>query len=185
MTAARPPLARLVALLAWFVTLWLLLWGDVSAANVISGVTLALVVIVFTRGFARPAEDETARISVVGLVVFTGHVLWQLVRSNLELAWEIITPTNTIAVGTIDVPLRSSSPIVAMAVSNVITLTPGTVTVGIGDAPMTLTIGVLHLHEPDELIAAVRRTEALAIKAFGTATARVALDDERTAGATS
>lgn len=171
----RIPVGRLAALTIWFVLLWLMLWADVSVANVLSGLLLGAVVVLVTRRIATATDDATVRLAPVAVVVFAGHVLWQLVRSNLALAWEIVTPTNSIATGTVDVPLRSPSPIVAMAVSNVVTLTPGTVTVGISMEPPTLTIGVLHLHDPETVRAGVRRTEALAIRAFGTATARDAL----------
>jgi multicomponent Na+:H+ antiporter subunit E len=166
------PLGRLVALGTWFVVLWLMLWADVSVANVISGAVLAIAVTVMTRRIAYVTDDDTVRVAPFALLHFAGHVLWQLVKSNLSLAWEILTPTNTIAVGTVDVPLRSASPIVTMALSNVVTLTPGTVALDVRSEPPTLTVGVLHLHHPDEVRASVQRTEALAIKAFGTTTAR-------------
>jgi multicomponent Na+:H+ antiporter subunit E len=173
----RLPLARTAALGVWFVLLWLMLWADVSAANLISGAILAIGVILATRRSAVEVDDGTVRIAPLSLVRFVGHVLVQLVRSNLALAWEIVTPTNTIAIGTVEVPLRSRSPIVMMAVSNVVTLTPGTVTVDAADEPPRLTVGVLHLHDPDEVRASIRRTEQLAIRAFGTVEARRSLDE--------
>lgn len=169
------PIGRLVALGTWFVVLWLMLWADVSTANVVSGVALAGAVVLLTRAAAVATDDDTVQVSPIALLHFVGHVLWQLVRSNLSLAWEIVTPTNTIATGTVEVPLRSAAPIVTMAVSNVITLTPGTVTLDVRSDPPTLTVGVLHLHHPDTVRASVQRTEALAIRAFGTRAARAQL----------
>lgn len=176
MTGRPLPVGRLAALAVWFVVLWLMLWHDVSVANVASGVVLAVVVITFTRQTANVSDDSTVQLAPFALLVFAGHVLWQLVKSNLSLAWEIVTPTNTIATGTVDVRLRTAAPIVTMALSNVITLTPGTVALDVISDPPTLTVGVLHLHHPDAIRAGVQRTEALAIKAFGTAAARAALE---------
>ena len=175
MTQHPLPLGRLAALGLWFVVLWLMLWNDVSVANVLSGALLALVVVVLTRTTANVVDDGTIRVAPIALVHFALHVLWQLVKSNLSLAWEIVTPTNRIAIGTVEVPLRSATPIVTMAVSNVITLTPGTVTLDVLADPPRLTVGVLRLHDPDDIRAGVRRTEALAIRAFGTGPARAAL----------
>jgi multicomponent Na+:H+ antiporter subunit E len=131
-----------------------------------------------TRRIATRTDDDTIRLSPVGVIVFAGHVVWQLVKSNLVLAWEIVTPRNTIATGSVDVPLRSASPVVAMAVSNVVTLTPGTATIDMTEVPPTLTVGVLHLHDPDQIRRSVVRTETLAIRAFGTVGARAALRKE-------
>lgn len=184
--SGRLPIARGVALVGWLVVLWLMLWADLSIANELAAIVLAVVLVIFTRGAAAPAGAETARISPLRCVVFLGHVLGQLVVSNLQLAWEILTPQNSIDVGTIDVPLRSRSAAIAMAVSNVVTLTPGTVTIDVAPDTSSITIGVLHLHDPDQLRASVQHTEALAIRAFGTPMAREALarstDRERASG---
>lgn len=175
MSPPRIPFGRVVALTVWFVVLWLMLWADVNIANILSGTALAVAIALMTRRASPAVEDSTVRIAPVALVHFVCHVLWQLVKSNVALAWEIVTPTNTIETGTVDVPLRSSSPIVTMAVSNVVTLTPGTVTLDARSDPPALTIAVLHLHDPDEVRRGVQRTERLAIRAFGTRTARAAL----------
>lgn len=180
MTQHPVPIGRLVALGIWFVVLWLMLWADVSIANIASGVIVAVVIVRMTRRTGDVAGDDTVRVAPFALIHFAGHVLWRLVKSNLSLAWEILTPTNTIEVGTVDVPLRSASPIVTMALSNAVTLTPGTVALDVKSDPPTLTVGVLHLHRPDDVVASVQRTEALAIKAFGTTTAREVLAEGRT-----
>jgi multicomponent Na+:H+ antiporter subunit E len=172
------PFGRVVALTIWFVVLWLMLWADVNLANILSGVALGATIALMTRRASPAVEDSTVRVSPIALVHFVGHVLWQLVKSNVALAWEIVTPTNTIETGTVDVPLRSSSPIITMAVSNVVTLTPGTVTLDARSDPPALTIAVLHLHDPDDIRRGVQRTERLAIEAFGTRTARAALASE-------
>ncbi len=170
--------AQTLALAVWFVVVWCMLWADVSVANVLSGIAIAVVAIALASRLGAPDHDERAVISPVGLVVFFVHVVWSLVKSNLFLAWEIVTPTNTIATGTVDVPMRSSSPAIAMAVSNVVTLTPGTVTVGIDDESSLLTIAVLHLSDPADVQRDVQRTELLAIKAFGSRVARATLAEE-------
>jgi multisubunit Na+/H+ antiporter MnhE subunit len=176
-------IGQAIALTSWFVLLWVMLWADLSAAlsaaNIVSGVLVAAVVVALSARFAAPAAGGRVRVSPIGLIVFVLHVVWSLVKSNLFLAWEIVTPINTIATGNVDVPLRSTSPAVAMAVSNVVTLTPGTVTVGIADDSSSLTIGVLHLDDPDEVVRDVRRTEELAIRAFGTPATRAALKESR------
>lgn len=167
-----------LALIGWFVLLWCMLWADISVANIASGLVVAVIMVVLTGRISVPDRQGGPRISPFGVIIFTAHVLWSLVKSNLVLAWEIVTPTNTIATGVVDVPLRSSSPAIAMAVSNVITLTPGTVTVGVSDDSSSLAVAVLHLDDDDRVRRDVARTEELAIRAFGTRIARDALAQE-------
>lgn len=174
----RLAIGQSVALAVWFVLLWIGLWADLSVANLVSGLAVAIVVILLAERIAAPARQGRARISPIGLLVFVFHVLWSLIKSNLFLAWEIVTPTNTIATGIVEVPLRAPSPAIAMAVSNVVTLTPGTVTLGVADDSSSLTIGVLHLSDPDAVRRGVQHTERLAIRAFGTPAVRRTLGEE-------
>ena len=177
--SGRMSLVHSLALGAWFVLLWVALWADLSVANLLSGAAVALVVVLLDSRVSGPPRANRARVSPIGVVVFVVYVLWSLVKSNLSLAWEIVTLNDEIPTDTVEVPLRSTSPAVAMAVSNAVTLTPGTVTLGVADDSSSLTIGILRLREPDEIRRDVQHTERLAIRAFGSHDARLALQAER------
>ncbi|MGF1597785.1 MAG: Na+/H+ antiporter subunit E [Acidimicrobiales bacterium] len=188
MSRRRVPLGRIVALTAWFVVLWLLLWSDASPANVLSGLVIALAVAAGTALRSDGPADGGAsdgtgvatrtRLAPLAILHFAGHVLWRLVAANLELAWTILTPHRRLATATMEVALLTDSPLVMMAVSNVITLTPGSVTLDVTASPPTVTIGLLDLTDPEAARRSVHRTEALAIRAFGTTAARAALRRE-------
>jgi multicomponent Na+:H+ antiporter subunit E len=156
----------------WLLALWILLWGDLSVGNVVSGVAVAVAVLAVSRLPRAADSDQRMRIRPLSLAWFFVYVLFKLVESNLYLAWEILTPTNKITNGVIAVPLRTSSPSAMMVVANVITLTPGTMTIEVAGDPPVLYVNVLHLHDVERVRRDLLHLEELSIHAFGSVGAR-------------
>jgi multicomponent Na+:H+ antiporter subunit E len=161
----------------WLVVLWVLLWADLSVANVLSGIAIAIIVLVIAnaRSVTSLVGEGEIHIAPFRLVWFVGWVLVKLVQANLVLTWEIVTPRNRIRTGVIAVPMRTDSAWVYMVVANVITLTPGTVTIEVAGTPPVLYVHVLHLHDVDRVRRDLQQIEAHAVRAFGSRRARAQL----------
>ena len=93
-------------------SLWVVLWRDISVANVASGLVVSAVV---SSGIPRSAEH---RVRPLALARFVGYFAVELVRANLVLAREVVTPQNQIETGIIAVPLDGYSDFVATIVAN-------------------------------------------------------------------
>lgn len=171
---------RISGILVWLTVLWLLLWDDLSVANVLSGLAVAAAVLAVARvpGLRHADDDDRPRIRPLASLYLAGYVLYKLVEANLILAWEIITPKDKINVGVVAVPLRTDSEVAMMVVANVITLTPGTVTIESVGSPPVLYVNVLHLHSIDEVRADLLHIEELCVRAFGSARARAQIAGE-------
>jgi multicomponent Na+:H+ antiporter subunit E len=165
---------RLPTLLIWLTSLWVALWADLSVGNVLGGFLVTLVVV----GVARPTGVtglERTSFRPISVLIFTVYFLWQLVKSNLVVAWEIITPSLKINRAIIAVPMNTTSAGVVTLIANSVTLTPGTVTVYVaakssrdgGPVECTLFIHVLHFIDVESVRRDVMQLERLAIKAFG------------------
>lgn len=165
---------RASAAILWLIVLWILLWGDLSFANVASGFVVAVFVLAFARvpRLLRRDDAQTPRVRPLSLLYFVGFVFAELVKSNLILAWEIITPGTRISNGVVAVPLRTTQPITMMVVANVITLTPGTMTIEAKGDPAVLYVNVLFLHDVEEVRRDLLHLEELAVRAFGSREAR-------------
>lgn len=172
---------RLPGLLIWLVLLWVLLWGEFTWANVLSGVVVGYS-IVLGSGVGQTTTvhwDDRARISPLHLIRFVVFVLLKLIQSNLVLAWEIITPRNKINSGIIAIQLRTESALSMAVVANVITLTPGTMTLESKGSPATLYVNVLHLHDLEQVRKDLLYIEDLSVKAFGSRRARAQMSRYR------
>ncbi len=164
---------RISGNLFWITGLWVLLWGDLSIANVVSGLAVGVIVLSAAQlPRLAPTGGGAVRIAPLATAYFVLYVLVKLVEANLVLAWEIITPRNRINTGVVAVPLRTESSLSMMIVANVITLTPGTVTLEVAGSPPVLYVNVLHLHDLGRVRRDLLRIEELSVRAFGSAEAR-------------
>lgn len=170
-------LTRISGIVVWLTALWVLLWGQITFANVASGLVVAVVVVTLAGlpRVARGDDDDVARVSLLHTAYFVAYVLYKLVEANLYVAWEIVTPSNRINVGVVRVPLRTESDVAMMVVSNVITLTPGTFTFEVKGSPPVLYVNVLHLHDLEDVRRDLLHIEELSVRAFGSRRARAQL----------
>lgn len=153
-------------LLALFLTVvWVGLWRDLSIANLLSGVIVAAAVV----WLFPPAGDSPIGVRPVALLRFVGAAAISILRANLVVAWEVVTPKNQINEGVVAVELASSNPVVITLVSHAIILAPGTMVIdidkGTDDRPTQLYVHVLHLRSIDEVRDDVLQLEALALAA--------------------
>jgi multicomponent Na+:H+ antiporter subunit E len=165
---------RVSGVLLWLTVLWVSLWHDLSLANVVAGLLVGAAVLAVAGVPRMLARDDSHRVQIKPLasLYFVGFVLYKLVEANLYLAWEILTPRNRINVGVVAVPLRTESTTAAMIVANVITLTPGSITIESLGSPPTLYVNVMHLHDVERVRRDLLHIEELSVAAFGSAVAR-------------
>lgn len=74
----------------------------------------------------------------VRLTRFSGWFLWQLVLSNVQVTWDVVTPRSRLRPGVVALPLRCRTDVEVTLLSNLITLTPGTLTLAIRKEPSTM-----------------------------------------------
>lgn len=89
------------------------------------------------------------------LFSFVSYVIWQIIVSNVALAWTIVQPrkelNRRLAPGIVEIPLSLNRNLETMLLASVITLTPGTITVDLGqndDGQQVLYVHNLILNDP-------------------------------------
>lgn len=174
----RRPVRRLVIVL-WLTALWVLLWRDLSVANVASGVLVAVLVEVVLSLRWAGWVDQGHRVRPLALGSFVAYFAWKLLEANLVLARTVVTPRRRVRTGIIAVPMAGSSDLVVTVVANAVSLTPGTLTVEArrGDRA-ELYVHVLFLHDIERARADVRTLTRLASAAFWREPAPTAIPGE-------
>lgn len=163
-----------VAFGAFLMAVWLLLWGSVTAANVVSGLAVVAVVLV-----VLPDARFATRRSPIRPVAFArlgARIVVDLLRANFVVTREIMSRDSSIHTGIVEVPLPHCSDALLTFVASVLALSPGTLPIEVTREPGTIFIHVLHLHDVDQARGDVQSLAALAVRAFGTAEAIAALD---------
>ncbi len=161
-----------VGVATWLTVVWVLLWGDVSPGNVLSGAALGAALVVLFR----PDPSFAPAVRPVAVVRFFLVFAWRLIEASAIVAFEVITPRNRINEGIVAVPIRGASDLVVTIVANATSLTPGTLTIEVIGRE-TLYVHVLHLRDIETVRRSIRRIEELAIEAFGSAEAIAALTE--------
>ena len=89
---------------------------------------------------------------VIGLHLF---MIWELIKANLRVAYEVLTPGYGMRPGVVAVPLDAKTDAEITLLANLITLTPGTLSLDVSSDRRVLYIHVMYVDDND--LDAVRR----------------------------
>ena len=118
--------------------------------------TLSGLLVGFGLGFlalwlTRPLYGETRYFQRVPKTArLLGYFLVELVRSNLRVLWDVVTPGHISRPGIVGIPLRAQSDLEILLVANLISLTPGTLSIDLAEDRRTLFVHVMFLDDPEE-----------------------------------
>ena len=124
----------------WLVLAWLLLWGNVSAANILSGLGVALLITLLLPLPMVPVEGRLHPLSLARLVGVMG---WFLVLSSVQMAWMAIKPGPPPRSAVLRIDFGVKSDLVMALGANAINLTPGTMVLEIDRDNRVLYVHVL------------------------------------------
>ena len=155
---------RLAVRLALLVALWLLAWGELSPANILSGMAVGgALFVMFPLG---TAGGPRAHASALGIARLGAYVLVQLLLSNLVMARAIARGRLRTRSGVIAHHLTTPSEIVATVMTSIIALSPGTMAVDVDDDASLVKIHFFDLTDPDGAHASLARLERLVTNAI-------------------
>jgi len=86
------------------------------------------------------------------LLFFAAYYLKELVLSSLFVAWDIITPKDYMKPGIVEVPVDLKSDTAIIAFVNLISMTPGSLTVDMTPDRKKIYIHVMYLYDREEFI---------------------------------
>lgn len=152
-----------IGIIVWLTLVWMTLWEVASWANLAGGLVAAVAILYLLppRGEISPVGFRPLR--VVKLVLY---FLWQLLMASVLVAWQVLNPRSRIRPAVVSVQAQSRVVGIVTSVANMVSLTPGTLTLEVDEETMTLYIHVLHLDSFEKTRASVLRLEELTLDAF-------------------
>lgn len=160
---------RTVALMTWLVTVWVLLWGELTPANVVGGL-LAGGAVVLLAG--RSPEPPTWQLRPVGLAVFAAVFARELVKANVAVLRQVLLwPNGRFREAVVAYPAAPLPAPLLTVLSQLITLTPGTMTVEVRADEHLLYVHLLHLDDAHDIAGAldgIRVLERIVVRALAT-----------------
>ncbi len=128
---------------------WAIVTAEVTAGNIAAGFVVGYVALWLAYraiGGRHPYFSRFFRLVRLVLVF-----LWDLVLANLRVAYDVVTPRHHMRPGVVAVPLDVRSDIQITLLANLITLTPGTLSLDVSVDRKTLYLHVMYLTDPEEL----------------------------------
>lgn len=140
MTAAVLHLAMTLA--------WVAMTGSTQPANVALGLGVTYVALWWARPLLGPTryfEQVPAALALVR--VFT----WELLKSNVRVARDVIAIHPKRRTGIVAVPLDAESDVEITLLANLVTLTPGTLSVDVSTDRKVLYVHAMFIDDADEV----------------------------------
>ena len=134
--------------------LWVSLQGQFRPSQLILGFAVGYLVLLVCRP-VLPESSYTRKVWQVFSLL--GHLLRDILLTNLQLAWRILKPNMDIHPAVIAVPLRARSDVEIVMLANLITLTPGTLSIDISPDHSTLFVHVLDLRNAEGFRGEIRQ----------------------------
>jgi multicomponent Na+:H+ antiporter subunit E len=128
---------------------WAAVTGDVTVVNLLTGFVLGYVVLWVVRRAVGPTSSYFRKVrQVAGFAVF---YVWELVLANLRVAYDVVTPTHHMRPGTLAIPLDAASDVEITLLANLITLTPGTLSLDVSADRRVLYIHAMYIDDVERV----------------------------------
>ena len=126
---------------------WAALFGDFSTIDLLVGFVLGFIALWMIQGALWETSYFGKAPRVVTLVL---TFFWALIVANVRVAYSVLAPQSQMRPGIAAIPLDIESDIEITLLANMITLTPGTLSIDVSDDRRTLYVHGMHIQDLEE-----------------------------------
>jgi len=132
---------------------WILLTGELTAENFIEGLIIGYIIL----WVSKAALDGTKYFKKIPKAIsFFFYFVKELIVANLKVAFDIVTPKDYMQPGIVAVPLDAKTDMEITLLANLITLTPGTLSLDVSGDKKVLYIHTLYLDNTEKFRAEIK-----------------------------
>ena len=125
---------------------WVAVTGEVSLGNLLEGAVLSVLLLALLR---RPPRHRFRLARVPKALGLALYFLRELLLANAAVARSVLSPASSLTPGIVAVPLDLTSDAGITTLANLITLTPGTLSIDVAEDRRTLFVHALHVGDPE------------------------------------
>lgn len=125
---------------------WVALTGNYAPPNFAAGFLIAFVILFL---FSKPQRKENYFFKVIQVVRFFFFYLWELILANLKVAYDVATRGYNMKPAIIGIPLDAKTDAEIVLLANLITLTPGTLSIDVSSDRKVLFIHAMYIEDRD------------------------------------
>jgi multicomponent Na+:H+ antiporter subunit E len=132
---------------------WVALTGVFDYLNFLFGFLLSFAILwVISRS---NADDRYFTMSFK-IVSFFFFFLYELIKANIQVAYDVITPKLYMQPGIVCVPLDAKSDIEITLLANLISLTPGTLSLDVSSDKSALYVHAMYIRDKEAFISGIK-----------------------------
>lgn len=132
---------------------WVFLTGSLAVVNFIFGFVLSFFVLWI---ISRKQENRKYFVIAPRIISFFFYFLYELFKANIQVAADVVTPKFYMTPGIVAFPLDAKSDLEITLLANVISLTPGTLSLDVSEDKSTLYIHAMYVGDKEEFIAGIK-----------------------------
>jgi multicomponent Na+:H+ antiporter subunit E len=142
-TVAAALLLNIVLALTWAAAT-----GEFTLANLVLGFVVSFAVLAFAQSVIG---RSTYFVKAPRMLRLGAFFLWELLVASLRVAHDVVTPTHYSRPAVIAVPLEAATEVEITMLANLISLTPGTLSLDVSPDGRVLYIHAMFVDDPDEV----------------------------------
>lgn len=127
---------------------WAALIGNFTLANAVIGFAIGYAALWIASPLYRRSTYFRRVLRIMRLIAL---FIYELIVSSVRVAWDVITPTHLSQPGVIAVPLDVTTDEEILLVANLISLTPGTLSLDVSADRRTLYVHAMFVDDPEAL----------------------------------
>ncbi|MGM0944084.1 MAG: Na+/H+ antiporter subunit E [Bacteroidota bacterium] len=133
--------------------IWVAITGTFTVQNFVFGFILSFFLLWITSTNRRENKYFTRIPKLIGFILF---FLYELIKANVEVAYDVITPKHFMKPGIVKIPLDAKSDLEITLLANLISLTPGTLSLDVSDDRKVLYVHAMYVNDREEFIADIK-----------------------------
>lgn len=128
--------------------IWAAMTGRFSLGNLAVGFVFGYISLLILKPLMG---DSAYYAKFPRTIAFLGYFLKELIVSSARVAWDVITPTHYNRPGILAIPLRAKTDLEITLLANLISLTPGTLSLDLSPDRRTLYIHAMFAEHPEAI----------------------------------
>lgn len=137
-----------------FAFVWSALNGSISLSGLIVGFIIGYGVLYVMQPLFGERRYFTAIVDAFSLLLF---FIYELLVSSIKVAWDVVTPMQRSKPAVIAIPLDTATDAELTVLANLVSLTPGSLSVDISDDKSHLLVHAMFVDDPDTYVQEIKK----------------------------
>ena len=133
--------------------IWVFLTGEYNFYNFFFGFVFSFLIIWLIDSSSGQSKYVKIVPRVISFIFFFNY---ELIKANVQVAYEVMTPGLKVTPGIIKIPLDVKTDFEISFLANLITLTPGTLSLDVSDDKKVLYVHSMYVKDKEEFIWSIK-----------------------------